>query len=57
MRVGMEEILGLKHFWSRLGGGLREKGFESAVENFEIFRLFTKGFESLKKGFESLEDD
>ena len=23
MRVGFEEILGLKHFWSRLGEGLR----------------------------------
>ena len=32
-------------------------GFESLIDNFEIFRLFAKGFESSKKGFESLEDN
>ena len=36
---------------------LKDKGFESSVKNFEIFRLFTEGFESSKEGFKSLEDD
>ena len=31
MRVGFEEILGLKHFWSRLVGGLREKFGDETV--------------------------
>ena len=31
MKVGFEEILDLKYFWGRLGGGLREKFGDETV--------------------------
>ena len=40
-----------------MGFEFSKKGFESPIDNFEIFRLFAKGFESSKEGFELLEDD
>ena len=56
MRVGIEEILGLKHFWRGLGGGLREKVFKDkwnswVFEENEPFRaLKDKGIRILEKG-------
>ena len=54
MRVGFEEILDLKHFWGRLGGGLREKfgdetvGFWKKTEPFHVLK--DKGIRIFEKG-------
>ena len=54
MRVGFEEILDLKHFWGRLGRGLRERFGDETVyfeKKTEPFRaLKDKGIRILKKG-------
>ena len=39
MRVGMEEILGLKHFCSRLGEGLREKVLKNKLNSWVLKKL------------------